>query len=237
MPEKDGAMPVYGPMFPTRFQIRGIRFLEGEDGAATGGGEDEEHTESDVDGSDENDGSDDKSDDKSDDSAKLLEALRKERLARKTAEKERDTAKQALSDKDKPAADAALEQARREAEQAANEKANERIVRAELKAAAAKRVSNLTALTRLVDLTTIEVADDGTPSEDDIEAAIEQFLTDFPEFAADKSKFSGSADQGSKGKQSTPAQLTREQLKSMTPEQIEKAEKDGRLKNLLAGKA
>src|SRR5690606_12572888 len=116
-------------------------------------------------------------------------------------------------------------------------KANARIVKAELRAAAATKVSNLNALVRLTDIDQIEVDDDGNPSEDDIASAIEQFLTDYPEFAADKSKFTGGADQGTKGRQSTKAQVTSEQLKSMSPEQIEKAEKEGLLKDVLGGKA
>ena len=164
---------------------------------------------------------------------KLKKALRAEREARKAAERERNTLKQQLEAKDKPAEEAALEAARREAEEAANAKANARIVKAELRAAAAGKVSNLNALTRLVDTDSIEVDADGNPSADDIEEAITQFLTDYPEFAADKSKFSGTADQGNKGKQSTPAQLTRDDLKNMTPEQINKARKEGRLNKLL----
>lgn len=164
---------------------------------------------------------------------KLKKALRAEREARRAAERERNTLKQQLEAKDKPAEEAALEAARREADEAATAKANARIVKAELRAAAATKVSNLGALVRLVDIDVIEVDEDGNPSEDDIASAIDQFLTDFPEFAADKSKFSGTADQGTKGKQSTPAQLTRDDLKNMTPEAIEKARKDGRLNKIL----
>lgn len=168
--------------------------------------------------------------------AKLKTALTAERKARKDEERKRKAAEQALADKDKPAEEAALEQARREAEQQAFSRANERIVKAELRAAAAGKVSNLTALARLVDLSQIEVDDDGNPSESDILDAIEQFLADFPEFAADKSKFSGTADQGNKGKQSQKRQLTREQLKSMSHEQIVQAQKEGLLDDVLKGK-
>lgn len=163
---------------------------------------------------------------------KLKKALRAERDARKAAERERNTLKQQLEAKDKPADEAAIEAARREAEEAAQAKANERIAKAELRAAAAGKVSNLTALTRLVDVSQIDIDADGNPSESDIADAIEQFLTDFPEFAADKSKFSGTADQGNKGKQAKPRQLTREDIKSMTPEQINDARDKGLLKSL-----
>lgn len=168
---------------------------------------------------------------------KLKKALRAEREARRAAERERNTLKQQLEAKDKPAEEAALEAARREADEAATAKANARIVKAELRAAAATKVSNLNALVRLTDIDVIEVDEDGNPSEDDIASAIDKFLTDFPEFAADKSKFSGTADQGTKGKQSTPAQLTREQIKSMSPEQLLEAQEKGLLKNVLSGKS
>jgi len=165
--------------------------------------------------------------------AKIQKALRAERDLRKAAERERNTLKQQLADKDKPADELAIEQAKRDAEQAVLSRANERIVKAELRAAAAGKVSNLTALARLVDIGSIEVDQDGNPAQDDIDAAIEQFLADFPEFAVDKSKFSGTADQGSKGKKASPAQLTREDIKHMTPEQINQARSEGRLNKLL----
>lgn len=160
------------------------------------------------------------------------EARRAEREERKQLRDELAALKQQLADKEKPAEEAALDAARREAEQAANAKANERIVKAELRAAAAGKVSNLTALARLVDASQIEVDDDGNPSSGDIEDAIATFLTEYPEFASDKSKFSGSADQGSKGKQSKPGQLTREDLAKLTPDEINKARAEGRLKSL-----
>lgn len=171
-----------------------------------------------------------------DEKAKLLEALRKERELRKAAEKDRDAERAKASEQGKTAEELAAIKAQREAEQAVLAKANERIVKAELRAAAAQKVSNLNALTRLVDIGQIEVDEDGTPSSDDIAHAIDQFLTDFPEFAADKTKFSGSADQGTKGKQAAKRQLTHEDIKSMTPEQIVKAQKEGLLKDVLKGK-
>lgn len=169
--------------------------------------------------------------------AKLKSALAAERKARRDEEKKRKAAEQALADKDKPAEEAAIEAARREAEESAQARANERIAKAELRAAAAGKVSNLGALTRLVDISQIEVDADGNPSADDIEEAVTQFLTDFPEFAVDKSKFPGTADQGSKGRQTQKRQLTREDIKSMSPEQILKAQEEGLLKDLMGAKS
>ena len=232
MPEITGEMPVFGPTRPSLFALRGIRFLEGEDGA--GPGEQQDDPEEDAEGA--TDPEENNEEQQEDPAEKLKKALKAEREARRAAERERNTLKQQLEAKDKPAEEAAIEAARREADEAATAKANARIVKAELRAAAATRVSNLTALARLVDTDSIEVDADGNPSADDIEDAIGQFLTDYPEFAVDKSKFSGTADQGTKGKQSQKRQLTREQIKSMTPEQLMQAQKEGLLSDVLQGK-
>lgn len=167
---------------------------------------------------------------------KLQKALRSEREARKTAERERNALKQQLADKDKPAEEQALEAARREAEAAATAKANERIVRAELKAAAAGKVKRPDLLVKVTDVASIDVDENGDPDVDALNDAIERFLEDYPELAADTSKFTGSADQGSKGKQTQPRQLSHEDIKSMSPEQIIKAQEEGRLNGLLGRK-
>jgi hypothetical protein len=164
--------------------------------------------------------------------ANLRKALKSERDARRLAEKERNTFKQQLSDKDKPADEQALEAARREAEEAVLERANARIVRSELKAAAATKVKRPDLLIKVTDLSAIPVDENGDPDADALEDAITAFLNDYPELAADAAKFSGSADQGSKGKQSKPGQLTREDLAKLTPEQINEARAAGRLKSL-----
>lgn len=164
--------------------------------------------------------------------ANLRKALKSEREARRLAEKERNTFKQQLSDKDKPADEQALETARREAEEAVLERANARIVRSELKAAAATKVKRPDLLIKVTDLSAIPVDENGDPDADALEDAITAFLNDYPELAADAAKFSGTADQGSKGKQSKPGQLTREDLAKLTPEQINEARAAGRLKSL-----
>jgi hypothetical protein len=163
----------------------------------------------------------------------LKKALKAERDARRAAERERNALKQQLADRDKPAEELALEQARREAEQAALEKANARIARSELKAAATGKVKRPDLLLKVTDLSAIEGDENGDPDPDALNDAITAFLEDYPELAVDApSKFSGSADQGSKGKQSKPGQLTREDLKNMTPDAINEARAQGRLKNL-----
>lgn len=136
----------------------------------------------------------------------------------------------------KTAEQLAAEKAQREAQEAVLAEANQRIVRSELKAAAAGRVKRPDLLLKVIDLSAIAVDGNGDPAPDDIAAAIDDFLSEYPELAADHAKFSGSADQGTKGKQAAKRQLTHEDIKSMTPEQIVKAQKEGLLKDVLKGK-
>ncbi len=69
----------------------------------------------------------------------------------------------------------------------------------------------------------------------DVEAIVEQALEARPSLKANKPKpRSGAADMTGGGANGS-GQLTRADLKTMTPAAIEKARKDGRLKNLLGG--
>lgn len=138
-----------------------------------------------------------------DPTAKLQKALKSERDARKSAERERNTLKQQLADKDKPAGEQALADARREAEKAVIEKANVRIVKAELRAAAAGKVKNPAIALRLVDTADIDVSDDGEVDAKAVEQAITDLLEEYPELAIDP-KLRGSADQGRKGEKPPP---------------------------------
>lgn len=161
----------------------------------------------------------------------LKKALAAERKARRDAERERNSLKQQLADKDKPADELAIEQARREAEQAVLEKANARIVRSELKAAAAGKVKRPDLLIKITDLSAIEVDENGDPDADALNDAITAFLEEYPEMSVE-ARSPGSADQGSQGRQAKPRQLTRDDLTKMQPEQIEQARKEGLLKSL-----
>lgn len=174
---------------------------------------------------------------KPDPNAGAKKALVTERTARKAAEKELARIKAELALKDKPAEEQALEAARAEARTEATTKANARIVRAELKAAATGKVKNPALALKLIDTSEIDVDDDGEVDSDAVNQAITDLLEQYPELAADGSKFTGTADQGAKGKNSKPAQVTRSELASMTPAQIEQARIDGRLNDLLSGKS
>lgn len=160
-------------------------------------------------------------------------ALVAERAARKAAEKELSALRAAAALKDKPAEEQALELARAEGRTEAATKANERIVRAEVKAAATGKVKNPALALKLIDMSGIDVDDDGEVDSDALQAAITDLLTEYPELAADGSKFGGGADQGAKGKAAQLAQVSQQELERMTPEQVVAARKDGRLNKLL----
>lgn len=79
--------------------------------------------------------------------------------------------------------------------------------------------------------------DDGKIDIEAIQDALKALLEKKPYLAAQGAKkFQGGADGGTR-KDDRPAQLTRDDLKTMTPLQIEKAEQNGELDNLLQGKA
>ncbi|MEU0245178.1 hypothetical protein ABZ192_12735 [Streptomyces sp. NPDC006235] len=116
----------------------------------------------------------------------------------------------------------------------ADRKLNARIVRAEIKAAAAGKLADPTDALALLDLSAFEVSDDGDVDAQKVSAAIEDLLTRKPHLAATaKPRFQGSGDGGAARKTSGPDQLTRADLKGKSPEFIAKAKADGRLNDLL----
>jgi hypothetical protein len=205
MHECTGVMPVFGPTRPTLLSLRGIRLLEGEDGAKGGSGDDDKANDEndEKDDSAEKDETDDKGGEGEADSG-LKKALTAERSARREADKKVKKLEQQLADHGKPADEVAVENARREAEAATLSKANERVVRSELKAAAATKVTRPDLLIKVTDLGAIDVDDDGEPDAEAIAQAIADFLKEYPELAVDKSTVRGSADQGQKGEKAKP---------------------------------
>ena len=173
---------------------------------------------------------------KPDPDAGAKRALTAERTARKAAEKALNALKAELALKDKPAGEQAIAERIREATEQVTAKANARLVQAELKAAATGKVKNPALALKLIDTSEIDVSDDGEVDSDALNQAIADLLEQYPELAPDGAKFTGSADQGAKGRTSKPAQVTRAELASMTPAQIEEARTSGRLNDLLAGK-
>ncbi|MFC4912584.1 hypothetical protein [Actinomadura gamaensis] len=113
-----------------------------------------------------------------------------------------------------------VDKIRREAEKSALTTANARILRSEVKAAAAGKLADPADALRFLDLTQFEVGADGEIDEDELRDAVDELLTRKPYLAAAASgapRFQGSADQGPRPKTKTPT----------LDEQITAAEKAG----------
>ncbi|HCA88173.1 MAG TPA: hypothetical protein DEQ61_23540 [Streptomyces sp.] len=147
---------------------------------------------------------------------------------------ERDRARdleQRLADKD--GVDEA-ELVRRKAETDALAKANVRIVRAEVKAAAAGKLADPADAYKFLDLEQFEVDENGDLDSDEVAEAIEDLIKSKPYLAAATVKrFQGTGDGGSARTASKPKQLSRADLKTMSPAQIVKAKAEGRLDDAL----
>lgn len=129
------------------------------------------------------------------------------------------------------------ESVRRKAESDALAKANARIIRAEVKAAAAGKLADPADAYKFLDLDQFEVDDDGNVDSEDVAEAIEDLIKSKPYLAAATAKrFQGTGDGGAARKAGRPKQLTRADLKTMTAEAIDQARIDGRLDDLMGGK-
>jgi hypothetical protein len=169
-----------------------------------------------------------------DPTAGLKKALAAERKAHREAARKLSALEAARADADKEPAEQALEQARREAREEAQTAFNQRLVQAELKAALAGKVNNPALALKVIDQSEIDVDANGEVDAQSVTDAIESALSQYPELKpVDSKKFGGTADQGTKGKATRPQQLTREDIKSLTPEQVVAAEAAGQLDNLL----
>lgn len=116
----------------------------------------------------------------------------------------------------------------------ATERAREALLRSAVVAEAArKNVVDPDAAVALLDRTTLELDDDGSPK--NIAEAMDALLKAKPYLAGGSR--AGSADLGARGGDAGKAQLTREQLKTMTPDQIVKARQEGRLDSVMRGEA
>jgi hypothetical protein len=191
-------------------------------------------------GDDQDDGDDDKdpegADQLGDPGKKALESmkerLRTERERRKAAETERDQLK-GTGDANDP------ERIRSEADRAATGRANARIVRSEVRAAAAGKLTNPRDALAFLDLTQFEVDEDGQVDETEIADAIEDLLKERPYLGtaakAAEPRFQGTGDGGARKGTGGPKQLSEQDVKKMTPEQIDEAHRKGQLRDYLGG--
>lgn len=165
----------------------------------------------------------------------LKKALAAERKLRKEKERELRTLVEEREHANLEPDEKALADARREAAAEATSAANKRILRSEVRVIAKGRLADPADALVYLDLEDFEVGDDGEVDSEAIEDAISDLLKRKPYLAADTGeKFRGGADQGARGKQSKPSQLSKDDLKTLTPAQIVQADKDGRL-NALKG--
>lgn len=164
----------------------------------------------------------------------MKEREKKARADARAAIARAEAAEKALANKDKPADEVALDAARAEERAEANKKANERILRADLRAAATGKLADPTDAALYLDLSEFTVTDDGDTDSDALNEAITDLLSRKPHLAAGKpARFDGGADQGAKGKEAKTSQLTVADTESMTPAEINQARREGRLNKAL----
>ncbi|ALQ32168.1 hypothetical protein ATC04_17600 [Arthrobacter sp. YC-RL1] len=203
-------------------------------------GEDEEDQDEseddDPDGSDNDDSGDSEEDEDDPDGADALgdkgkNALRVMKGRVKASKKEAREAKAELerlknsAGKSKEDQEAEAERAQRDA--AILNKANERIVRSEIKSAAAGKLQNPALAIRLLDISEFEVDEDGNVDEDEIAEAIDELLEREPYLAVQGG--AGPKFDSARGKRKTTKKLTQKDLDSMSPAEIAKAYDEGKV--------
>jgi vacuolar-type H+-ATPase subunit I/STV1 len=115
------------------------------------------------------------------------------------------------------------------------QQANERIVKAEVRAYAAGKLSDPSDALRFIDLSKFSVSEDGEVDADAISSAIGELIASKPYLGAQGSTGNGVGITPPSGRRDgdRPVQLTRADLKGMSPAEIVKAQADGRLADLL----
>ncbi|MDG9705551.1 hypothetical protein [Streptomyces sp. DH37] len=211
-----------------------------EDGAAPGA-EGEDGTPGDTEPEGEGEEGDPEGADALGDPGKKALASMKERL--KTERERRRELERQLAESAKPAAkdgeEAGPDAIRRQAESEATARANARIVKAEVKAAAAKKLTDPADALRFIDLEQFEVDEDGEVDAEEVADAIDDLLKRKPYLAAQSGtkRFQGTADSGARKGSGRPSQLTEDDVKRLSKEgkhaEIVKARSEGRLDDYL----
>lgn len=193
--------------------------------------EDQENSGSEDEDGDEDDDSEDGEADLGDKGKKALDAmkakLKVEKAKGRTAAAELAALKAAKANEGKPADEQAIENAKAEARAEALATANRRIIRSEVKSAAAGKLANPALAVKLIDLDELEVDEDGNVDEETIADAIDDLLKENPYLAVQggTTKFDTS-----RGKPKAKKQLTQADLKGMSSSAIAKAYDEGRIK-------
>ena len=158
--------------------------------------------------------------------------LKVNRDLEKKLKAERDS-REALEIQLAPAEEQAAAKARAEVEKEITGKANARILKSELRASATGKLADPADAALYIDLSQFDVGDDGEVDSGALNDAIADLLTRKPHLAAGKpNRFDGDADQGARGKETKVSQLRREDLATMTPQQIVQAQNAGKLTEL-----
>lgn len=175
-------------------------------------------------------------------------ALDAEREARKAAEKRASAIETELSqlrEAQMTEQERAVAEARREGEQSATDKVIDRLFSAEVRAAAAAKVADPDLFAdpmvarRLLGIDAVPTNESGDIDGAAIARSIDALIEAKPYLAAkpaSATRPTGEADGGARGA-NNPGQLTREDLKSMSAEQIVEAKASGLLSDLLGAKS
>lgn len=160
--------------------------------------------------------------------------LARERRARQQAERERDELRP-IADAAKTDQQRAIDDARRDGETTATTKLLTRLTTSAIEVAAAGKLANPKLAARLLDVDEFVPADADTDIDDAaLLAAIDKLVEDNPGLAvASSSKRTPQAPTGPRGSGTSGTQLTRADLQSMTPQEIDAARKSGRLASVL----
>ncbi|MEU3161400.1 hypothetical protein ABZ753_28830 [Streptomyces griseoincarnatus] len=220
-------------------------YADGDDGQGGTGDADPDDDQ----GADIGDGVDDQGDDDADpEGAEQLGDPGKKALdtmkAKLKAEREkRRTLEAQLAERDKPAdgEQPDAEALTRQAEAQALARVNERLVKAEVRAAAAGKLANPADAALFLDIAQFEVDDDGNVDADEVADAIEDLLKSRPYLAAQggstKPRFQGTADSGARKGNGRPSQLSESDVKRLAAAgkhaEIVKAQQEGRLDDYL----
>ena len=111
--------------------------------------------------------------------------------------------------------------------------ANERILKANVRAEAAKKLTDPADALLYINLSDFEVGSDGEVDSSAIAQAVDDLITSKPYLAAQGTRFQGSADGGARNGTATASQLTKADADRMTPEEINEAREAGRFNNIL----
>lgn len=111
--------------------------------------------------------------------------------------------------------------------------ANDRILKAEIRVAAAGKLADPADALLHINLTEFAVSADGEVDTAAIAAAIDQLITTKPYLAAQGGRFQGAGDGGARNDTGKPTQIGEAELAQMTPEQINTARREGRLDRLM----